>query len=923
MNVILNDVHEARGLDNIPQIGHTHSAEPGKCDPFEGVRFGKSENSFGYNAYKEDIEAKAFASDVLVKSDAFVVMGTVTGQDVSGMLEEGFNPSEMTPEEGVNTVEHIKATLAKAGKVIEGYNDDLPKEVLAEVAGSEALAETIRNSFHENDIPITKENVNEVMDAVSLAGESASLSDAQKKFMVENGMDPTIMNIYKALHSAGAGEVRQSFGYYSESGLYYSRKADSTDIDSLKEQMNLIIEKAGLPINDTTYSQAKKLVEEGVPLTSDTLLRVNEIETVTYPIEKETAVRAACIAMGEGKHAAEGKLSGESKSLYQKAREIRERFFGDEEEKKLVDITARRQLEEVRLHMTGLVSVRLLKRGISIETEKLENLVDELKKEEIRLGKELFKTDDAAEALGKYDSFRKTQNILGKIPFYPVDITARINGATLLKEAEQEGDRLLNDRYKGISEYEKLLTPVRKDLGDSIAKAFRNVDEILKNMDLPLTEDNRKAVRALSYNETEITTTAIEASKEANLALERIVNNLTPERTIRLIRDNRNPLEMSLSELEKILTDMNRGKADESYSEFLLRLERKGDIDEKERETYIGIYRLFDKVEKSDGAVLSQLLAEGEELSVRGLLRSVRTLARKKKGLDISVSDEKGSAYADFGEKRIDTQIEGAFRPVSCMIMSTAMDMLPKEDFFDNENENTGNNQTPPKELVEEHLQEMRNLADIDSETVSQLLDAGMPATIENLNAANMLFSQQNVFRSLHPGREEKFRKLREILESPETSEEEMKEAAGEFDGDLSHALSEMKEEAVDFASYRNILSMTKQLNIAKNYLREEHYALPMEIEGELSTVHLTLKRGAESGLRMQVKTGKRDVTCDLLLSGNKAAGSISSSDGDADYEALLRGRIDSYLEENAGKFTENIQNSSIYKLAKAVIAAM
>ena len=42
-----------------------------------------------------------------------------------------------------------------------------------------------------------------------------------------------------------------------------------------------------------------------------------------------------------------------------------------------------------------------------------------------------------------------------------------------------------------------LMTAPRTDLGDSIQKAFRNVDDILNDLDMELTDDNRRAVRFL------------------------------------------------------------------------------------------------------------------------------------------------------------------------------------------------------------------------------------------------------------------------------------------------------------------------------------------------------------------------------------------------------------------------------------------
>ena len=53
--------------------------------------------------------------------------------------------------------------------------------------------------------------------------------------------------------------------------------------------------------------------------------------------------------------------------------------------------------------------------------------------------------------------------------------------------------------------YETLMTAPRSDMGDSIKKAFSNVDDILQDLQLDTSETNRRAVRILAYNNTEIT----------------------------------------------------------------------------------------------------------------------------------------------------------------------------------------------------------------------------------------------------------------------------------------------------------------------------------------------------------------------------------------------------------------------------------
>ena len=48
------------------------------------------------------------------------------------------------------------------------------------------------------------------------------------------------------------------------------------------------------------------------------------------------------------------------------------------------------------------------------------------------------------------------------------------------------------------------MTAPRSDMGDSIKKAFSNVDDILQDLQLDTSETNRRAVRILAYNNTDV-----------------------------------------------------------------------------------------------------------------------------------------------------------------------------------------------------------------------------------------------------------------------------------------------------------------------------------------------------------------------------------------------------------------------------------
>ena len=72
--------------------------------------------------------------NLAAKRDQMTVMSNIMStEDFNKMMEDGFDPSKLEPEQVVTIVDHIKAEMAKSGQVVAGYNDDLTQEKLTEM----------------------------------------------------------------------------------------------------------------------------------------------------------------------------------------------------------------------------------------------------------------------------------------------------------------------------------------------------------------------------------------------------------------------------------------------------------------------------------------------------------------------------------------------------------------------------------------------------------------------------------------------------------------------------------------------------------------------------------------------------------------------------------------------------------------------
>ena len=105
-----------------------------------------------------------------------------------------------------------------------------------------------------------------------------------------------------------------------------------------------------------------------------------------------------------------------------------------------------------------------------------------------------------AETAGKVEQ-------LGQVPAYVLGIPDA--DVSTIEGAYEQGSQMKSALEKAGEQYETLMTAPRADMGDSIQKAFRNVDDILKDLGIEATEDNRRAVRILGYNGIDITEESI------------------------------------------------------------------------------------------------------------------------------------------------------------------------------------------------------------------------------------------------------------------------------------------------------------------------------------------------------------------------------------------------------------------------------
>jgi len=643
----------------------------------------------------EEIMQDASRQNVDLTHNYMAVMSnSMSTEDFARLQEDGFEPGSTEVETAVTIVDEIKASLLAAGVSVTGYTDTVDLDTLTEITGDAGLAREMSRAFSKVGAPLTRETAQKAMQALE---EAKMLRDPQGDtltYMAANGKMPVIEDLYLAQYSSPVDSKGQGGGYYQDENGYLSRKADSLQLESLQPQIDKIVEQAGLSEVTGAREAASEMIESGLPLTAEGLAHYMELKKISLPAETETLLSAMATAVLDGREPARADLTG-AKSLWQLAEEIWRRtqhLTGEaadlasaendvltlrslESAQKLLDqgyenvsgenAAARRQLEEVRLQMTIYANRQLLKSGYAIETTQLEQVVEALRDVEENYNRILFGGEDGQESASRAQAYADTVDIVERLPQMPVAVLGKVpfqKAEFGLGEVDEAG-KALQASYENANErYETFQTQVRPDMGDSIQKAFRNTQVLLEELGLEASDANKRAVRILGYNSLEITEESIQSVREADQALRNVARKLTPAATLEMIREGKNPLEMTVVELDDYLSERQQDpeSGHQKFSKYLYKLEQKKEITEEEKESYIGIYRLLRQVEKSDGAVIGSLIHQGAALSFKNLLSAVRT--RRRGGIDWRVDDDTGTLQeARKQATSIDSQIESAF----------------------------------------------------------------------------------------------------------------------------------------------------------------------------------------------------------------------------------------------------------------------
>lgn len=855
------------------------------------------------------------------RNDMIVTASTTTSDDYKAAKDDGYDVI-------VTETDKIKAVLAKAGVDISIYGDDLSREQLTDITGSQTEAAMLVNQMKAYDIPATDDNIKAGTDAIDQAKSLTNISNETKAYLVRNNMNPTISNVYKATYSSSqvqnykqkveiTDNVKQLYddNQYGDKGAGSQGKISDELFEELKPQLKQILDEAHIDSSDENLNQCRWLIDEDIAVTPDNVLLANQIDGITAAGENVSSdfyARAVTEALAMGKKAADATMSqdGLTFDMAKKACDVLGEATADDivtlesdnipvtienlskliaardkdsaasqgSANKALDnqitdsrearlVTAQRKLEEARLAMTAEANLSLIKKGVSIDTEPIERVVELLRQQENKYYGALFGESSVEASDDRVRMYNNVCDIFNQMKQQPAYVLTLESADDTVYELYTAGKAMKQSLEAAASGYETLMTSPRADMGDSISKAFQNVDDILKELQIDTSESNRRAVRILAYNSTDITEDNIKQIKSVDEQVQRAFSDMTPAVTIEMIKRGISPLDMSMSDISETarrIKSENPDERDEKFSEFLWKLEKKNEISEEERDSYIGIYRLISQVEQSDGAVIGSLVNQGADITMKNLLTAVRV--RGKSAMDYKVDDTFAGVDSVSRGIKIDSQIESAYhtnclRDVLDTLSPEKMEFVQYDSWLDMTPEQlrqavyeANEDNALSEQYATEQLRQFNQAVSVPENVYAFLEKYDVKTTAVNLMAASRLMKNpseavRNLWKrgdsaTARALLDETLRRFSESVKNPK----ELAQAQETLADTAEHVMDSMiiEDRHTGSIDLRQMKLLCSQLRIASNMSRQENYIVPIETADGVTGMKLRIVRGED-----------------------------------------------------------------------------
>jgi len=841
--------------DQMMGVGTSGIKDDSKANKYKELKALSVDNAFYDNRGKmtdEEFMKDVDKASALGMSTIDKVKNVERGWDEEATAKtrgDGHNPMDMDVDTLVTVVDEIKMNLAKGGK-------DISKMGGLDTDEIEAMSSSISQA-----VEMSK-------------GLTQTLPVETQAYLVKNDLEPTITNIYNATYAAPAMPAEKAVESDEEIINLLEKLGDKLDslIAEIESEQTESAQRLMSP--EELKNMVATMMKQDVPVTKEHLEYMVELDQYEKPSE-DNIVNAITDIVAEGKEPTDAYLI-EGYSLMDQAKKTFAEVMGMDPYA-LPTVTAQRQLTEIQLTMTVEATFTMMKNGVSVNTNDLSDLLDKLKLQETNLLQILMKAETGEATTNNVNLFKQVMNNIADIQEAPAAMLGRFSNinAETFSYVHEVSVSVTAEYSRMEMTYESVGTQVRSDLGDSMQKAFQNVDDILDDLGIQANESSQKAVRILSYNQMEITAESVTTVKASAEMVSRTFKSMTPAVVAEMIKRGENPLDMKMEDLknkaEEIKAELGSSSDEESFSKFLWKAQQSSAITEEEREAYIGVYRLLHQVDKSDGAAIGALISQGTEVTLRNLMTAVRS--SKHTGREYEINDKFGALdEMVVKDLSITEQVEKVFLTNRCRDAKEAMTPAKMAAFGEEKILNMDPDEfaTAMEEQADEAseaaynnyvTEQIKNAFRFNEQVENVIEEFNIPNSANMITAVEALMQNNNSYIKDLYGRAAKqqdmeiedlidlaYQRFSDACHTPEDMAD-AEEALGVLAENVMKTMVQMEDvRTIEMDEMKLVVQQSKAIEeMARN---NETYHIPIMIADEAGNMNLRIVRGdGESGL--------------------------------------------------------------------------
>lgn len=515
-----------------------------------------------------------------------------------------------------------------------------------------------------------KEPVDQVENTEGLEKHKDKLEDIKEDShiaisnLLRHKEEPTINNLYIAKHKGTPKKL---------------------DAPPTVEEIIRVLSMNGMQINQDNIKAAMSLVSTNLEVTNENVKSFIAIEETIEAIDVNDWVEKAAREIKQGNNPGELNISHEEiKQIVEDLSNIDEKIIEDtytknkpinlenlqqtlhENVEKIlkgheepldqdqpgedVDVaekvtTTKRELEEIRLRLT-LEAALKLNNKLDIKTTELTKLVEELKVMEDENNQQILSNMGTPTTEENLDAMRQVSDRVYNISHNKGLATAQV--------IQGEADFTLEGMDEAIkvkimqAVYDETGTRPERRFGEGIAKVEEQIEHILDLNKIEATTSNIKAAKALIQNNIDISSETIEEAKIVLLKIETVLHELRPATVAQILKEGIRPDTLPIDSLIQHIREMQKeSQIDprQKIAEGILELDKTNQLNTKEREGLVAVYRMLSTITKNETAAIGFLLDNNKEPTLGNLFEAskyIKQIGSKTGKMDVTIDDNLG-----------------------------------------------------------------------------------------------------------------------------------------------------------------------------------------------------------------------------------------------------------------------------------------